>query len=172
MAGKGKSLGKRSKKDATGVENEGSTRVSILMMFEYLRSLNFTLDQSFYDAKLIPTGQERRNEEGKLEPWNVRATKALLDKVESQLPYGSESHDRWKQFRANYKATRRSLSRQELLEEVIQRKVSQQAATGYYIRVPYMDVFLGMSDKESLLNMHMDIKYHNDKIVITKSFST
>lgn len=164
---------KRQKADSDEQEQE-ATRVSTLTMFEYLRSLNFQLDKSFYEGKWIPTGLNKKNEEtGKLEAWNVRATKNLLDRIQKQLPVGSEAYEAWLTFRANYKLSRRSISKEDLMKETIQRKVSLQAATGYYVRVPYMEAWLGLNgkiDRDQLLNTHMNIQYLADRIVITKGF--
>lgn len=165
---------KRQKAEVESEEQE-ATRVSTLTMFEFLRSLNFQLDKSFYEGKWIPTGLKHKDENGNLVPWNVRATKNLLDRIQKQLPVGSEAYEAWLTFRANYKLSRRSISKEDLMKETIQRKVSLQAATGYYVRVPYMDAWLGINgkiDRDQLLNTHMNIQYLVDRIVITKGFKT
>lgn len=157
---KSKPKKKRAKKEAS----EKKSRVSTLQLLEYLRGLNFKVDEYWIKNKVIPYASE-----GDTEATSIKATNAFFQRVMDQL-LTTKSRSDWQGFWNSYNLNKRAkTTRSKLLNpsEAYTKKIVKQGQDGYFVRVPFMDVWLGDEYKNKLTDTKVKISYSADSITIT-----
>lgn len=148
----------------------GNKKLNKLLFFNWLKSEGFQLEETWYAQKMLPN--VGKDDQGNLAfaPNPIPASRAIFKAVRAQLISDQDIND-WDDFTKKYGiGNRREKTRDDLIANStgINRQVTKQGETGYFVRVPNMLMWYGEEASDDSLPF-VNIRYNDGNIVITKS---
>ena len=162
----------KGKKKDTANSPKPRHRVNLLAMLEYLKENNWRIEEHWYKARKIPTGEAYPGENGEMVDVVAKATGTFFNDV-SEILRNPDTKREWENFTKKFNLNQRARKTLADLKnsQDITRQVCKQGKTGYFIRVPYLDIWLGSNDQAQLLKTDLSITYTDNEIVITRAIT-